>query len=170
MEDYLYFALHGCILAREFENSPPTQPDEFFKSCQTIAEAFTRAMNCLNSRNPATALLRLPDVNGEQPDFAGIQLESSRAMDHVVHSNGVDLLVQLGGCSQSPETAVAEPSVSGAAGFPTLPGLKKRRGSYEKRTIRVPAPPIGNVDSMPDDGYTWRKYGQKDILGSTFPR
>nr|GMD57729.1 WRKY transcription factor 55 [Ipomoea batatas] len=28
---------------------------------------------------------------------------------------------------------------------------------------------MGNVDIPPEDGYTWRKYGQKEILGSRFP-
>lgn len=36
--------------------------------------------------------------------------------------------------------------------------------------MRVAAPRIGNTEIPPDDGYTWRKYGQKDILGSKFPR
>ncbi|KAG1338948.1 WRKY transcription factor 55 [Cocos nucifera] len=35
---------------------------------------------------------------------------------------------------------------------------------------RVPALRTGNMEIPPDDGYTWRKYGQKDILGSIFPR
>ncbi|XP_019052797.1 PREDICTED: probable WRKY transcription factor 41 [Nelumbo nucifera] len=29
---------------------------------------------------------------------------------------------------------------------------------------------MGNTEIPPDDGYTWRKYGQKEILGSKFPR
>ncbi|XP_058188569.1 WRKY transcription factor 55-like [Rhododendron vialii] len=34
----------------------------------------------------------------------------------------------------------------------------------------MPAPRMGNTEIPPEDGYTWRKYGQKNILGSTFPR
>ncbi|VVB05876.1 unnamed protein product [Arabis nemorensis] len=29
---------------------------------------------------------------------------------------------------------------------------------------------MGNMEIQPDDNYTWRKYGQKEILGSRFPR
>ncbi|CAH1438826.1 unnamed protein product [Lactuca virosa] len=31
-------------------------------------------------------------------------------------------------------------------------------------------PGWGNTEVPPEDGYTWRKYGQKEILGSRFPR
>lgn len=30
--------------------------------------------------------------------------------------------------------------------------------------------PDANLDATPDDGFSWRKYGQKDILGAKFPR
>jgi len=36
--------------------------------------------------------------------------------------------------------------------------------------MMVPVQRTGNTDRPPDDGYTWRKYGQKDILGSRYPR
>ncbi|CAI0552279.1 unnamed protein product, partial [Linum tenue] len=45
-----------------------------------------------------------------------------------------------------------------------------RRDEIERRTIRVPVPRIGNTEVPPEDGFTWRKYGQKEILGSRFPR
>ncbi|CAN6469444.1 unnamed protein product [Victoria cruziana] len=172
MEDALNFARHACLLAREFESRLPTEPEELYRSCQAVAEAFARAMNCLSSRYPATSMVGLPDVNEvQQQEFPAIPLQFSREVDRVMPLDGVDFLVQVGGCSvQSRGTAVAEPSVSGVAGFSALPVSKRRRGSYEKSTMRVPAPPIGNIDSMPDDGYTWRKYGQKEILGSLYPR
>ncbi|XP_010034137.2 LOW QUALITY PROTEIN: WRKY transcription factor 55 [Eucalyptus grandis] len=47
---------------------------------------------------------------------------------------------------------------------------RRRNSDAEKRTIRVPAPRMGNTEIPPEDGYTWRKYGQKEILGSKFPR
>ncbi|XP_068668937.1 WRKY transcription factor 55-like [Aristolochia californica] len=47
---------------------------------------------------------------------------------------------------------------------------RKRKDSKEKRTQKVPAPRTGNLEVPPDDGHTWRKYGQKEILGLRFPR
>ncbi|XP_074569394.1 uncharacterized protein LOC141826039 [Curcuma longa] len=44
---------------------------------------------------------------------------------------------------------------------------KRKEGTM---TLIVPATRTGNPDNPPDDGYTWRKYGQKDILNSRFPR
>ncbi|XP_028778896.1 WRKY transcription factor 55-like isoform X2 [Neltuma alba] len=48
---------------------------------------------------------------------------------------------------------------------------RKRKDDAEKMTFTVQAVQLGNSDSVPpDDGYTWRKYGQKEILGSNYPR
>ncbi|KAJ9539813.1 hypothetical protein OSB04_026319 [Centaurea solstitialis] len=49
---------------------------------------------------------------------------------------------------------------------PPAPAIKKGRGCYKRRSMD----PRTKVSDTIDDGYTWRKYGQKDILGSKFPR
>jgi hypothetical protein len=38
-----------------------------------------------------------------------------------------------------------------------------------KRQVRLRSAE-GGADGPEDDGYSWRKYGQKDILGSDNPR
>ncbi|XP_073128757.1 transcription factor WRKY45-1 isoform X1 [Henckelia pumila] len=47
---------------------------------------------------------------------------------------------------------------------------KRKDTESDKIVKRVAAPIMGNLDLPPEDGYTWRKYGQKEIMGSTYPR
>lgn len=45
----------------------------------------------------------------------------------------------------------------------------KKRKSRAKRVVRVPAI-SSKISDVPSDNYSWRKYGQKPIKGSPFPR
>ncbi|CAI9755575.1 unnamed protein product [Fraxinus pennsylvanica] len=87
------------------------------------------------------------------------------------------------GGSFSMFTIPAVPSIS--AGKPPLSGKRcrehtqsdnisgrchcKKRKSRVKRTIRVPAC-SSKIADIPADDYSWRKYGQKPIKGSPYPR
>ncbi|URD73084.1 WRKY transcription factor [Musa troglodytarum] len=49
--------------------------------------------------------------------------------------------------------------------------LIKKRKTLHKWTNQVRLTPgTGGVEGLVDDGYSWRKYGQKDILGAKHPR
>ncbi|WVZ82431.1 hypothetical protein U9M48_029695 [Paspalum notatum var. saurae] len=47
--------------------------------------------------------------------------------------------------------------------------LCKRRKGLPRWTAKFRVPDA-NLEATPDDGLSWRKYGQKDILGAKFPR
>jgi len=42
--------------------------------------------------------------------------------------------------------------------------------SMPRWSSKVRIAPGAGVDRTLDDGFSWRKYGQKDILGAKFPR
>ncbi|KAI6707092.1 hypothetical protein NL676_010054 [Syzygium grande] len=48
--------------------------------------------------------------------------------------------------------------------------ISKKRKMMPKWTDQVRINPENGLEGPHDDGYSWRKYGQKDILGATYPR
>ncbi|GJV39484.1 probable WRKY transcription factor 70 [Tanacetum coccineum] len=52
-------------------------------------------------------------------------------------------------------------------GKPPPPANKERRGCYKRRKILDSRKEVSGTIG---DGYSWRKYGQKEILNSKFPR
>lgn len=46
--------------------------------------------------------------------------------------------------------------------------MYRKKDVGEEETVLVAA--VGRMEFPPDDKYSWRKYGQKEILGSKFPR
>ncbi|XP_057520275.1 probable WRKY transcription factor 30 [Amaranthus tricolor] len=62
---------------------------------------------------------------------------------------------------------------SSSAQLPKNPRLSSRNNNDQDHTnkrIRVSAPQCGNLEMPPDDNFTWRKYGQKQILNAKYPR
>ncbi|KAJ1289329.1 hypothetical protein BS78_02G155900 [Paspalum vaginatum] len=69
----------------------------------------------------------------------------------------------------SPLSAAATPTSDVTADGP-FKSTKKRKGLEARRhQVRVSSPGAGS-DNPVDDGHSWRKYGQKEILGAKHPR
>ncbi|CAM0951027.1 unnamed protein product [Alopecurus aequalis] len=60
--------------------------------------------------------------------------------------------------------------LSGVSGMPFKTNKKRKMMDKQKHQVRVSSAGGGPETSPVDDGYSWRKYGQKDILGSKYPR
>ncbi|XP_068640084.1 WRKY transcription factor 55-like [Aristolochia californica] len=141
----LSFIIRGFQLANELESNLPSlvnQPGLLLYSCHEIAAVFNKAITEMStsSLRPFTRLM----TSGELP----MEL--------------IPVLTELGTFEENGgESAQASDFARRS---------RKRKDSKEKITQKVPAPRTGNLEIPPDDGHTWRKYGQKEILGSKFPR
>uniref|UniRef100_A0ACD5Y2W4 Uncharacterized protein n=1 Tax=Avena sativa TaxID=4498 RepID=A0ACD5Y2W4_AVESA len=72
----------------------------------------------------------------------------------------------VGAGLDSPPLSATPSPLSGVSDMPFMKNKKRKTMEKGKRHVRVG----GGADGPEDDGYSWRKYGQKDILGSHHPR
>ncbi|KAF8028205.1 hypothetical protein BT93_E0953 [Corymbia citriodora subsp. variegata] len=186
MEDQTKFLiLQGCKLARDLEsnlqtlaNQPQTSATE---TCEAIIRIFTSALeklmmniNCKESTEGHQSCFPrlLPDNNWG----IGRQVGS----DHQVRAK-LHLKAEMGRGSCDSESCATFRGLGGGIlsmevssdlnkSASSLQRSRRRRDEGQKRTMKVAAPQMGNTDIPPDDGHTWRKYGQKAILGSNYPR
>ncbi|KAG6592912.1 putative WRKY transcription factor 53, partial [Cucurbita argyrosperma subsp. sororia] len=95
-------------------------------------------------------------------------------------SNGILLIDQILRSYENALSVLAGGS-SGSGGSgdeeipPTIAAVKHRDVSKKRKVMAkwselVKVPSVSAIGALPDDGFSWRKYGQKDILGSKFPR
>ncbi|XP_028806825.1 probable WRKY transcription factor 30 [Neltuma alba] len=71
--------------------------------------------------------------------------------------------------SESPPFSGSPRSEDSDRDFQDQSASKKRR-SMPRWTKQIRVSPGMGVEGTLDDGYSWRKYGQKEILGAKFPR
>ncbi|XP_009801586.1 putative WRKY transcription factor 41 [Nicotiana tabacum] len=87
------------------------------------------------------------------------------------HSNSVP--IPYFGRSESPPSFTASPPHSEDSDRdlePKDPATRKRKSNTPRWTKQVQICPGVPVEGTLDDGFNWRKYGQKDILGAKYPR
>ena len=54
--------------------------------------------------------------------------------------------------------------------YPNIMNSFHCRNTLPRWTKQIRVTPGMGVEGPLDDGYSWRKYGQKDILGALYPR
>ncbi|KAF9598847.1 hypothetical protein IFM89_031967 [Coptis chinensis] len=198
MEETLSLIIHGCELARHLEANLPhlsNQPNYLYvlsNFCGEISRVFKSASDRLNANNapsfplnPHTVFHESLEPRANELDVAvqaWLRSSYTQAVEHVHAqiSNGNknpfskmgDSGVEMGGMQMGNVLEGAESSEhpKTAAELQMPEGVRIWKDGNDKRTVRVATPRLGNPDIPPDDGFTWRKYGQKEILGSLFPR
>ncbi|KAK8669934.1 hypothetical protein V6N13_104701 [Hibiscus sabdariffa] len=161
----LSLILHGCKLARHLEarlGDLGNQPEILSKSCDDIINIFTAAKQGLNNAHPQDPYLFTHGQPSQQEWLRYGVITPAMDMVQSRRSN-----TSIGG-----EIQAMDASGSGHASSSSSQRSHRssRKGGEEKFTMRGPAPQMGNTDVPPEDNYTWRKYGQKEILGSRYPR
>ncbi|XP_022747214.1 WRKY transcription factor 55 [Durio zibethinus] len=174
------------------------QPEILSKSCDDIIKIFVTAKERLNALDPALFthhLLRQPQNSSsssqqqlrtdpnlqewlmyggvitqamdmvQQQLFAGKTPLEINEMGGVGSAASAELRSSIGGEIQAVDVSNSARASSSSSQRP-----RRRKDDEEKNTITVAAPQIGNIDVPPEDNNTWRKYGQKEILGSRYPR
>ncbi|TYJ38350.1 hypothetical protein E1A91_A05G437500v1 [Gossypium mustelinum] len=185
----LSLILDGCKLAKELEESignlgNQLQPEILSKSCDDIINIFVTAKQRLNNnahhhhhhhhQDPSLFthhLLHPPQDSSAHHMQTDPSLQEW--LKYGVTTQAVDMIqscrpsISMGGEIQAMDVSDSGKAASSSS---SQRSHRSRKDDEEKCKTRVAAPQMGNTDLPPDDNYTWRKYGQKEILGSKYPR
>ncbi|KAI8008125.1 WRKY transcription factor 55 [Camellia lanceoleosa] len=161
MEEITSLIFHGSKLARELESNMnfslnfANQPYLLTKSCDEIITIFSFARDRLNSQGSGSGSTWNGQVHEAQVSEIG-ELGGRDMGGFMIPRGGGGTVQQL--------------DMSDSGSGSSSQRLRRRKDDVERRTVRRPAPRMGNTEIPPDDGFAWRKYGQKEILGHKFPR
>ncbi|XVE90963.1 hypothetical protein DITRI_Ditri20bG0117900 [Diplodiscus trichospermus] len=174
------------------------QPEILSKCCDDIIKTFAAAKQRLDAQDPSL-FTHLPSREPQNSSSSQQPLQTDPSLQEWLKYGGVLNMIQQHLLAGKTPTEINEMGgqnlLEGSAASALLKGSiggdiqaiavsdsgrgssssssqrpRRRKDDENKRIMTVPAPQIGNTDLPPEDNYTWRKYGQKEILGSMYPR
>ncbi|KAL1212870.1 putative WRKY transcription factor 41 [Cardamine amara subsp. amara] len=141
--------IHGLNAAKQLQASP-SPPSSSSSSCLTTEMKETLLHQIVSSYEKAIMMLS----GSHNPTTETAEL-------------AVDLVANSGKIPESP-VSITESPKSEEAFDPNI--SSKKRKLLPKWTEQVRISPERGFDGPHDDIFSWRKYGQKDILGAKYPR
>ncbi|ESQ52793.1 hypothetical protein EUTSA_v10017926mg, partial [Eutrema salsugineum] len=182
MEEVMSVIFQGLNMVKELESSLPEKSPE---SLSTSLDEITKTFGDANEQLKIVLEIRNTALNQPKPVIAScsdqmlMQIEPDMMQEYWLRcggsmlSQGTEAMTQRqlmaldgGGGRISTTTERSGGSGSGSS----TPRQRRRKDEGQEQTVLVAALRTGNTDLPPDDNHTWRKYGQKEILGSKFPR
>ncbi|KNA24554.1 hypothetical protein SOVF_014630 [Spinacia oleracea] len=150
------------------------------QKCEEIIEVFNTAKQQLSNSGGCLHQLPLDYHHPYQP----AEMEAVFEYAHHHHPNNkgkgkeevrVSLKADSGGKDQEfgvhgIMTDIGGSSTSGLRSSSSRRSSSRNDEEGRYRRVRMAAPKIGNTEMPPEDGFTWRKYGQKEILNAKYPR
>ncbi|KAF2325531.1 hypothetical protein GH714_029870 [Hevea brasiliensis] len=135
--------------------------------------SFDRKRNKSKANVDVTNSLTVSNLSLSQPGTSFLSLDRRGGPDkRLVHYSASETLGSRDNSSVFPKSTSGIMSEETSAKCRASTGechCSKRRKSRIKKIIQVPAL-SGKLAEIPPDEYTWRKYGQKPIKGSPYPR
>ncbi|GMH05018.1 hypothetical protein Nepgr_006858 [Nepenthes gracilis] len=185
MEEVTALVSYCCKLAKDLDSNLEglsNHHDVLLQQIEHIIYMFTSARDHLRSRNQHMRIdssLQLPDQEIPEPLPGQIEIGGHGAVAAMLGMEVPSTAIIPGNAgTHKQHTGGAEASIrwwsnrreAQPGGSTSASPRTRRRTDGEKRTVRVAAPQIGNTEIPPEDDYSWRKYGQKEILRARFPR
>ncbi|KAJ0987323.1 hypothetical protein J5N97_005679 [Dioscorea zingiberensis] len=177
MEDIANQILHGCRLAGELKENLHNLVNQshhhlLISSCEEVAKTFTEAIQKLSTKEEGSSSHGFTDMESAggacyeetQPE----QLEKEMCLSEQ-GLGSLETIIRRGEPSTDAVIKVGtSEEASEVASFRISSEKRKRIETKDIHTVLVPCHPVS--EGPPDDGYSWRKYAQKEIPGSKFPR
>ncbi|KAL0453277.1 UNVERIFIED_CONTAM: putative WRKY transcription factor 30 [Sesamum latifolium] len=135
----------------KMDNEPAQAIFESFRAYNTLKHEVSKGMEQVKQLKAASS--------GDQEKVLERMLASYEEVWSIL--NGI--AAQGQGLSVTPSSSDSPDSP--ASGISVLP---QTRGSYKRKSSAGITKKVRTSEE--DDGYSWRKYGQKEILGARFPR